>query len=69
MKAYLATCIAIGILLGWWFAVDCERYDMHRHGGNDQWWTWTFADYQRWKELHWDRPPPGEENVPEPDDE
>jgi hypothetical protein len=65
MKIYLAVSVAgivIGILLGWWFVVDCERYeyDMRRHGGNDDYPTWTAADWQRWKELHWDKPPPEE---------
>jgi hypothetical protein len=41
MKLYLAICVMVGFLLGAAFVVENERYDMRRHGGNDEWWTWT----------------------------
>jgi hypothetical protein len=56
MKIYLAICVVVGILLGWWFVVDCQRYDLRRHGDNDDYPTWTAADWHGGKELHWDKP-------------
>jgi hypothetical protein len=67
MKIYLAICVIVGFLLGAAFVVENERYDQRRHGGNDEWWTWTQGDYERWGELHYNLPP-ADQNVPEPED-
>jgi hypothetical protein len=53
--AFYALCVAIGLALGWWFVSDCQRYD-ERYLGNDDYPTWKLADWNRWKELHWDNP-------------
>jgi hypothetical protein len=58
MKLYLTICAAIGLLLGWAFVSEWQRYDQERHGDNDDYETWTLANWKRWKELHWDKPPP-----------
>jgi hypothetical protein len=68
VKRYIAFCVAIGILLGWWFVWDCQRYDDEHYRVNDEiadtlsnhkkldYERWTPADWKRWKELHSDRP-------------
>jgi hypothetical protein len=57
MKLYLTICVTIGILLGWWFVWDCQRYDDEHYRVNGPYEHWTPADWKRWKELHADRPP------------
>jgi hypothetical protein len=47
---------AVGILLGWWLVRDCERYDAEHFAVNDDYQHWTLAGWNRWKELHRDRP-------------
>jgi hypothetical protein len=48
---------AAGIFLGWWFVRDCERYDDEHFAVNDDYQHWNLAGWNRWKELHLDRPP------------
>ena len=58
---YIAACVALGILLGAAFVWDCERYDDEHFRVNDDFEHWSLAGWERWKELHWDKPPQGED--------
>ncbi len=53
---YYVACVAMGILLGYLFVRNCQKYDDEHFAVNDDYERWSLAGWERWKELHPDTP-------------